>query len=1269
MSYNPSEKPARARLRASGITRSASAKARAIQQGRDAGRRVGATEISSSMNRRAASADKFKLQNRHLTESIDTIKKRARVWKKQVDEKEELLKREQALTTELQERLKKRIEVDQQKEKQLAEFNKSFADLRSEYESNIKHLERAQSEMKALQKEYESVQGSARSQATDDQKTKEELVEFQKNLKERITLLSASESSLKVELETQAKTLESQGEKIQALTKDLAASEKARDEAVKQYQAALKNLESANIEVMSLRKQLLSETREKLGAKEQAKALEGELVRYKNAFAEQKAAHEQMLSDMQVTHDELDRSVSKDREAIRANNLELKRLQEYIKERDSFLWKQEEHITKQAEAIQKLEERDAHLHERSLALTQHLKAEKERTEHLEAEIKALKVLSQQLKSDRDQAERALAGLRELETDPNDIRTFSEGEEDHYIARIIELQKKLDELALTVDALTKEKEHFRSNLQASTETLSLREKELSELQVEIREEAQKNEQLQRKLKESSDALNLQASAINPLKEENRQLKYAIRVAEGEKRALQDKIAKLDAKIKEQNARITEQTALHEASLHDIAKRIGHVRAEKIDKYEKDQSESKETLEQLKKDRDNSQAQLIEKNRHIQALSDENATLKRRIKELELNVGVITEERNQASEKIKTLMLELEIAGNELRERKTREETLNNKIADEHRQTEQQMSALKAKLAGVELDAQQNAVERDAAQAKIKKLEEDLGAAKLIAYSEIQMAKKAYEERERELQAQLEQGQRATTVALEQVRSELKDKSEQIGKIQKEKEAELASSKEDFRKLQAELEEAKARAKNAQEQLVAEQGRSQQEREKVETKHKQYEEAQAKLAEKERELEAARLQIQKQKDELESLRASVAGSDQRELGDREQLQARFDKISEEQERLKKQLELHGPLQEVETPKERRVEQTESAPRTELPQDPHAAVERKQVVDRVQGEAGAALASVEEPRTESRATQEKAEASVKQAPVDRESGSARQAPPPYIGPPSTSDSLRLTGTLPSMGRSSTAGSIARPRIAIPSDRTLFFKHGIAQQIEKGGPTLVVPMGTTVTPDVFKEINTALSKGIQEIQRTQSVEDTDSFKDWMVDEIRGDTFTVCRQSCDAEGKSHQDALISVVRWGQNIEIDSKQADQQDDVCYAMVLAAKIACDAKGRKRFTIENCEQDPKTALKLYLIGVSSGLQPTFKDAPMQAGATLRGIIEGSFSQQTLIVQPEGERTMREIYEDVRDGKIEVTRLKAYIASLEHPDMPDSSTRLHR
>lgn len=228
-------------------------------------------------------------------------------------------------------------------------------------------------------------------------------------------------------------------------------------------------------------------------------------------------------------------------------------------------------------------------------------------------------------------------------------------------------------------------------------------------------------------------------------------------------------------------------------------------------------------------------------------------------------------------------------------------------------------------------------------------------------------------------------------------------------------------------------------------------------------------------------------------------------------------------------------------------------------------------------------------------------------------------------------------------------------------PSVRTtsgaLFWQHRVKTEIETHPHvTLSVESPKPLTQELFKEITKELSSQIDERRKRAEQEPEKHREDTS---FQGLSVSSTDNSAKVFREGHE--ILDVTYKGKVVEITASEEAPKDDEMYAMVLAAKIAAEKCGRKRFVIEHCEQNPEAAFKLYLIGKSMGLTPTFQEAaPHKKGATVDAIINGEHGKRELMFGS-SPKPIAKIFAELESGKpaYEPETLKQYIAQLEEDD----------
>lgn len=229
------------------------------------------------------------------------------------------------------------------------------------------------------------------------------------------------------------------------------------------------------------------------------------------------------------------------------------------------------------------------------------------------------------------------------------------------------------------------------------------------------------------------------------------------------------------------------------------------------------------------------------------------------------------------------------------------------------------------------------------------------------------------------------------------------------------------------------------------------------------------------------------------------------------------------------------------------------------------------------------------------------------------------------------------------------------------------LLFNERVAKKIEEphsGNIKLVLKSDVAISPVRFEAICEGVSVELKSIQMGQNdpipnsqFENRAMFAGLNLRKENTENYIVERDNFEVFSIHHREK--------KSIEIVSKDQIPNDDAMYMMVLTAKATADGLGKKGFNVENCENNPAAAFKLFLIGISMGLKPVFKDRANMTGETLKGILEGPFSQVRLQSTHEGrgemeEETVANIFNIVKNWDMNdahhLSRVKAYIAQLE-------------
>jgi hypothetical protein len=219
--------------------------------------------------------------------------------------------------------------------------------------------------------------------------------------------------------------------------------------------------------------------------------------------------------------------------------------------------------------------------------------------------------------------------------------------------------------------------------------------------------------------------------------------------------------------------------------------------------------------------------------------------------------------------------------------------------------------------------------------------------------------------------------------------------------------------------------------------------------------------------------------------------------------------------------------------------------------------------------------------------------------------------------------------------------------PPNAPPPPKPMFFKKEVAKRlmaVAVADRTInpKVTLLTKATPQEFGNICVTLGDKVKGYKKTAAYESV--FKNvesrWTSSK-KQDNFRFFDTSSSPPDKPIVEVAYvqdPVVPAHKTIEIISSLRNPEDEALILMVISAKETLEKLGKNRFKIENCENDPETALKIYLLGKSLGLEPYFKDRPGREGETLNSI---NHYDKKLYLNDK-EETFKTLYEKVEKGK---------------------------
>lgn len=149
---------------------------------------------------------------------------------------------------------------------------------------------------------------------------------------------------------------------------------------------------------------------------------------------------------------------------------------------------------------------------------------------------------------------------------------------------------------------------------------------------------------------------------------------------------------------------------------------------------------------------------------------------------------------------------------------------------------------------------------------------------------------------------------------------------------------------------------------------------------------------------------------------------------------------------------------------------------------------------------------------------------------------------------------------------------------------------------------------------------------------------------------------------------KNQEQSIVKIAHLPENNKIDIVLTDMQagDEGLFLMVISVKKILKELGKSEFNIENCEENPLTAVKLYLIGKGLGLNPIFKDRKDQEGKTLESIKN---AQMKLKLGDE-QKTLFEFYKEIEaidaNNSKQLVQLKHSIKNLQMEYLSTHSKR---
>lgn len=171
--------------------------------------------------------------------------------------------------------------------------------------------------------------------------------------------------------------------------------------------------------------------------------------------------------------------------------------------------------------------------------------------------------------------------------------------------------------------------------------------------------------------------------------------------------------------------------------------------------------------------------------------------------------------------------------------------------------------------------------------------------------------------------------------------------------------------------------------------------------------------------------------------------------------------------------------------------------------------------------------------------------------------------------------------------------------PPVEVQEEYEAFFNEGANSSFrDEPGFQAAISISGNVTREQFHQISTKLQDQANGRYTVEGSVGSTSFK--LQDSDSNQTHLTVTQKAPADGLPGK------------IDFVLGDANDRDKSIFLMVLSAKEVLETMGRKQFNIEHCETNPEVAIKMYLIGKTLGLEPSFKDA---AGQTLNAIRNSS------------------------------------------------------
>lgn len=244
-----------------------------------------------------------------------------------------------------------------------------------------------------------------------------------------------------------------------------------------------------------------------------------------------------------------------------------------------------------------------------------------------------------------------------------------------------------------------------------------------------------------------------------------------------------------------------------------------------------------------------------------------------------------------------------------------------------------------------------------------------------------------------------------------------------------------------------------------------------------------------------------------------------------------------------------------------------------------------------------------------------------------------------------------------LSSSGDALTVKTIGSPSPQIAKQWQFFLKQDANQKMKAESafqPKISIQTSKAISSEDFKQFGSDVSTGSNSSVKW-STEDQGNVATCTISEGPGEHSLPIMQMSHTLAVDDKPGKIDIL-------LTETRQEKQDEALMLMVLAAKKALEKFGNaNEFYIENCSNDPETALKLFVLGKSVGLNPVFRDG---AEAAILA------SSKIMMTQDGTEKPLSDIYKEVKamphDTEEARGTLKNYMAGLLQEENPTANLK---